>query len=188
SQQRWAAYKKELYAVVYCLRKFHQYVWGRLDLVVHTDHKPLIHMFSSDQLSPALQQWLDVLLDYHFEIKHRDGILNVMPDQLSRMFGSAYAQVPVWGVAGNKDSNRHGSGKDDSGSNVEAVNAASVSSFDAIDNRNNDNESDDNKSIVSSPTNEADLLIELEKRGKICPADPIERERLIAEAHMFGHF
>lgn len=97
-QQRWPAYKKELFGVVYSLRKFHAYVWGRHDVVVHTDHKPLTYIFSSSQLSPALQQWLDVLLDYSFEIKHRDGILNVLPDTLSRMYGCAYAQSPVWGV------------------------------------------------------------------------------------------
>jgi hypothetical protein len=97
-QQRWSAYKKELYGVVYSLRKFHTYVWGRHDLVVHTDHKPLIHIFSSSQLSPALQQWLDVILDYYFDIVHRDGILNIVPDQLSRMFGATYSQSPVWGV------------------------------------------------------------------------------------------
>src|SRR6202789_2043471 len=101
SQHRWSAYKKELYGVVYSLRKFHTYVWGRHDLVVHTDHKPLIHIFSSSQLSPALQQWLDVILDYYFDIVHRDGILNIVPDQLSRMFGAAYSQSPAWGVDGS---------------------------------------------------------------------------------------
>jgi RNase H-like domain found in reverse transcriptase/Integrase core domain/Reverse transcriptase (RNA-dependent DNA polymerase)/Integrase zinc binding domain/Chromo (CHRromatin Organisation MOdifier) domain/Retrotransposon gag protein/Aspartyl protease len=186
SQQRWAAYKKELYAVVYCLRKFHQYIWGRLDLVVHTDHKPLIHMFTSHQLSPALQQWLDVLLDYHFDIKHRDGILNVMPDQLSRMFGSAYAQAPVWGVAESSDV--FATNNKDSNSNIIAARAASVSSSNAIDNQNNHKDTDDNKASNSSHINKVDLLIELEKRGKACPSDPIERERLIAEAHSFGHF
>ncbi|HVW99440.1 MAG TPA: ribonuclease H family protein, partial [Candidatus Babeliaceae bacterium] len=63
-QQRWSAYKKELFGIVYSLRKFHTYVWGRTDLVVHTDHRPLTYIFSSSELSPALQQWLDVILDY----------------------------------------------------------------------------------------------------------------------------
>jgi RNase H-like domain found in reverse transcriptase/Reverse transcriptase (RNA-dependent DNA polymerase)/Integrase zinc binding domain/Integrase core domain/Chromo (CHRromatin Organisation MOdifier) domain/Retrotransposon gag protein/Zinc knuckle len=98
-QQRYAAYKKELFGVVYCLRKFHSYVWGRNDLVIVTDHKPLTYILKSQQLSPALQQWLDVISDYKFEIVHRDGILHVLPDQLSRMFSNFYAPSASWGVS-----------------------------------------------------------------------------------------
>ena len=34
AQRNYAAYKKELWAIVSCLRQFHSYVWGRNDLVV----------------------------------------------------------------------------------------------------------------------------------------------------------
>lgn len=109
SQRRWPTYKKELFGVVYSLRKFHAYIWGRSDVVVHTDHKPLTYIFSSVQLSMPLQYWLDVLLEYQPQIKHRDGILNVVPDTLSRMyseagrFTEAYSRSPVWGVDGSFD-------------------------------------------------------------------------------------
>ena len=92
SQLNYSAYKKELFAIVYCLRKFHSYVWGRSDLVIVTDHRPLVYMLSSPNLSPALQQWLDVILDYNFMIRHRDGILHVLPDALSRMYLDYYAK------------------------------------------------------------------------------------------------
>ena len=69
SQRRYPAYKKELYGIVSCLRRFHSYIWGRNDLVIVTDHKPLTYILESKQLSPALQQWLDVILDYHFTIQ-----------------------------------------------------------------------------------------------------------------------
>ena len=65
------------------------YVWGRTDLVIFTDHKPLTYMFESNELSFALQQWLDVILDYRFEIHYRPGILNVVPDALSRMYSAS---------------------------------------------------------------------------------------------------
>lgn len=100
SQQRWPTYRKELFGIVYSLRKFHTYIWGRMDLVVHTDHKPLTYMFSQTTLSLPLQYWLDVILEYHFEIRHRDGIMNILPDQLSRMFYSAYNSQERWGVKG----------------------------------------------------------------------------------------
>ena len=41
SQCNYSAYKKELYGIVYCLKSFHSYVWGRTDLVLVTDHRPL---------------------------------------------------------------------------------------------------------------------------------------------------
>ena len=97
-QRRYPAYKKELYAIVACLRRFHSYIWGRNDLVIVTDHKPLTYILESKQLSPALQQWLDVILDYNFEIEHRDGILHVLPDRLSRLYTDVYASS-TWGVA-----------------------------------------------------------------------------------------
>jgi len=61
-------YKKELWALIYCLRKFHYYIWGRRDVKVLTDHKPLIHMFKQKNMTVALQQWMDVILDYDLMI------------------------------------------------------------------------------------------------------------------------
>jgi hypothetical protein len=98
-QLKYPAYKREFFGLVYCLRKFNPYIWGRDDLVIITDHKPLTYILNSPQLSPALQQWLDVVMDYRFEIVHRPGILHVVPDALSRMYNSAYGDAPKWGVA-----------------------------------------------------------------------------------------
>jgi hypothetical protein len=102
SQRRYPVYKKELWALVYCLRKFHTFIHGRRNVVVHTDHKPLIHIFKQTQLATALQQWLDVILDYDLIIKYRPGVLHVLPDALSRMYASAYLQESmVWGTHNN---------------------------------------------------------------------------------------
>ena len=96
TQQRYSTYKKELYAIVYCLRQFHAYVWGHQPLVIVTDHMPLTYILTSAILAHALQGWLDVILDYHFTIKHRPGILHVLPDALSRMYEACYSNV--WGA------------------------------------------------------------------------------------------
>jgi hypothetical protein len=182
-QTRWPAYKKELFGVVHSLRKFHTYVWGRHDLVVHTDHKPLTYIFSSPKLSPALQQWLDVLLDYTFEIRHRDGVLNVIPDTLSRMYGSAYTQSPVWGVNGQfvtaPISFEQGEGS--------ASNAVNNPSLTPQSSSKDNNIQCKSASIIASDSS-VDLKIELEKRGKKCPDTDEEKAELIAKAHQFGHF
>ena len=102
SQRNYPVYKKELFGVVYSLRKFHTYIWGRTDVTVLTDHKPLIHILKQKQMAVALQQWLDVLLNYDLTIKYRPGILHVAPDALSRMYTMAYQDEDVaWGTLSN---------------------------------------------------------------------------------------
>jgi transposase InsO family protein len=174
-QQRWSAYKKELWGIVYALRKFHTYIWGRNDLVVHTDHKPLTYMFSSSQLSPSLQQWLDTILDYSFDIRHRDGILNVIPDQLSRMFGSAYSNVPVWGAENLANHISYSLPEQDS---------IKIISLEA--GRDEPDSASDSASITN--TRPSSLEVELEKRGKQCPPTQADRIELIQKEHQFGHF
>lgn len=97
-QRRYSTYKKELYAIVYCLRQFHNYIWGH-KLVIITDHMPLTYILTSTTLAHALQQWLDVIMDYQFTIKHRPGTLHVMPDALSRMYEACYTDGE-WGTTG----------------------------------------------------------------------------------------
>jgi hypothetical protein len=120
-QRRYPAYKKELLGIVSCLRRFHSYIWGRNDLVIITDHKPLTYIQTSKQLSPSLQQWLDVILDYHFDIQHRDGILHVLPDRLSRIFTDVYASS-TWGVESSSLSTIAGVNHDTIASSLPIIN------------------------------------------------------------------
>ena len=102
TQRNYVIYKKELWAMIYCLRKFHTYIWGRRDTVIHTDHKPLIHILHQKSLSVSLQQWLDVILGYDLTIKYRPGILHIIPDALSRMYLHPYKDDnAVWGTHTN---------------------------------------------------------------------------------------
>jgi transposase InsO family protein len=101
TQRNYPVYKKELFAVIYCLRKFHSYLWGR-KVTVLTDHKPLVHITNQKLMTVALQQWLDVLLDYDLVIKYRPGLLHVIPDALSRMYACTYQNEDVvWGTRSN---------------------------------------------------------------------------------------
>jgi hypothetical protein len=101
SQRRWSAYKKEYFGILYCLRQFRAYIWGRDDLIVHTDHKPLTFLLSSPTLSTVVHGWFDELSDYRFKVIHRPGILNVVPDALSRMYANSYDDT--WGVSDKFD-------------------------------------------------------------------------------------
>ncbi len=102
TQRNYPVYKKELFAVIHSLRKFHSYIWGRRDVLVLTDHRPLIHILNQKNLSVALQQWLDVLLHYDLHIQYRPGLLHVYPDAISRMYMGAYDNNNVvWGTLSN---------------------------------------------------------------------------------------
>ena len=98
SQQCYHPYKKELWGVVYCLLKFHVYIY-LVKFTVVTDHKPLVHLFKQVGLSKALFEWLHVILGYTFDIVHRPGILHILPDAVSRLYSAAQkATKAVWGT------------------------------------------------------------------------------------------
>ena len=86
SELNYPAYKKELVGIVYCLLQFHTWIYGRTDLTLFTDHKPLTYLLDQEKASTTLQQWLDVVLRYDFDIYYRPGELNVLPDALSRLY------------------------------------------------------------------------------------------------------
>jgi hypothetical protein len=97
-EQRYSAYKKELRALVYCLMKFHAWIVHRKFTIV-TDHKPLLNILTQKNLSNALQQWLDVIIGYTFDVIHRPGIMHVLPDALSRLYSTTYSDPSlVWGT------------------------------------------------------------------------------------------
>jgi transposase InsO family protein len=169
-QRKYSAYKKELFAIVFCLRKFHSFVYGRTDLVIHTDHKPLTYMNEVSNLAPALQQWLDVIQDYSFEIIHREGILNVLPDALSRMYGEAYSSSDTWGVNPRFPS--------------APPTDISIKALDLVDR----GEREASAPSASSSSAASNLQVELEKRGKKSPSSDEEKQSMIAQEHAMGHF
>jgi transposase InsO family protein len=83
-QKNYGAGKRECLGVVFALRAFHLFLRGR-KFTLFTDHDPLTSLFTKHQLAAPFADWLDVLLEYDFDIVHRPGVDMVMPDALSRM-------------------------------------------------------------------------------------------------------
>lgn len=192
-QQRYSVYKKELFGIVYCLRQFHVYIWGRSDLVVYTDHKPLTHMKESPTLSQPLQQWFDVIQDYSFEIRHRPGILNVLPDALSRMYCDVY-RGRAWGTASPTALSEAATSLVGEGTALAAITVESTPTYTTISDLDFPKDDSTLAQIMDEPplditlrAADLDLQVELEKRGKIAPAEASRRE-LIEREHAFGHF
>ena len=177
-QRNYPAYKKELLAIVYSLRQFHSFIWGRTDLVMLTDHKPLVYILSSETLSPALQQWLDVILEYRFVVQHRPGIMNHLPDALSRMYSALYPTT--WGVPTKEVMSTDKEGNllvnYSSSAPIVATTAASIT------------EAGGREARQLTESNQIDLAVELERRGMKAPPES-ERIQLIEQMHFGGgHF
>ncbi len=72
SEQNYAQLEKEALSLVYGVKKFHQYLYGRPFTLV-TDHKPLTAIFGSKKGIPSLattrlQRWALLLSAYSYEI------------------------------------------------------------------------------------------------------------------------
>ncbi|GJJ77462.1 hypothetical protein EMPS_09821 [Entomortierella parvispora] len=84
-ERNYPAYKKELLGIVYALKKFHYYLWGR-HFTLYTDHKPLTFIQNQTDLPTTIANWTETILSHDFECIYRPGLLNIIPDALSRAF------------------------------------------------------------------------------------------------------
>ena len=86
TEQRYSQIEKELYAIVFGCRHFHQYLYGRHFQVI-SDHKPLETILNRpiNKSSPRLQRMLLHLQPYDFSITYRPGTEIPIPDTLSRL-------------------------------------------------------------------------------------------------------
>ena len=80
---------KEALAIVFGVKKFHQYLFGH-DFEIHTDHKPLLGLFKEDKQIPVMaaariQRWALTLAAYEYTIQFKQGNKNGNADGLSRL-------------------------------------------------------------------------------------------------------
>jgi hypothetical protein len=100
TEQRYAQIEKEGLAIVYSLRKFHHFLFGR-QFLLHTDHKPLLHLMGPKQGIPLhavsrLSRWALILADYQYRLEYID--TDHMPaDYLSRLPTGASETEPCSG-------------------------------------------------------------------------------------------
>ena len=88
TEQRYSQLDKEALAIIFGIRKFHQYVAGR-QFEIHTDHKPLMYLFKENRsishlASARIQRWSLMLAAYDYSVKYRAGKDVPNADALSR--------------------------------------------------------------------------------------------------------
>ena len=89
SERNYAQIEKEALSIVFGIKKFHQYLYGRKFTLV-TDHKPLLSLLGPQSGFPTLatarmQRWALLLSGYQYDIQYRSTTKHANADCLSRL-------------------------------------------------------------------------------------------------------
>jgi hypothetical protein len=84
AESRYSAIEKELLAVIWAVKHFRPYLYGR-KFTIYTDHRPLAWLYSLKEPNSKLTRWRLRLQEYDFEIIYKSGKQNLNADALSRI-------------------------------------------------------------------------------------------------------
>ena len=89
AEQNYAQIEREALAIVFGVRKFHQYLYGN-KFTLLTDHRPLTSILSPVKSTPSMaaarmQRWALLLSAHEYTIQYRKGALHANADGLSRL-------------------------------------------------------------------------------------------------------
>jgi len=89
--------KLEGLGLVWALETADEYIRHNGNTVVYTDHKALPAIFQHDNelLNRTLASWADKILSYEFTIEYVQGIHNIIPDILSRMYTRNHSDLEI---------------------------------------------------------------------------------------------
>ena len=74
---------KELLAILYCVKTFRPYLYGR-EFQLETDHRSLVCLYNMKNPNSKLLQWRLYLNQYDDNIIYKKGVINFNADALSR--------------------------------------------------------------------------------------------------------
>lgn len=92
AQKNYSVTEQECLAAIVSVKRFRPYVEGH-DFTIVTDHASLKWLMSQTDLNSRLARWALKLQAFRFTIEHRRGLLNVVPDALSRMNEDEIASI-----------------------------------------------------------------------------------------------
>ena len=96
AEQHYVQIEKECLAIVEAFNKFDQWLLGKSDITVHTDHQPLQSIFQKDLASSPkhLQNMMLFLQRYNFAVSYRKGSSLHLADTLFRALCRDEATTP----------------------------------------------------------------------------------------------
>ena len=89
AERKYAQLDKEALAIVFGVKRFHQYLFGR-KFTILSDHKPLQYLLGETRGIPAMasariQRWALTLSAYNYVINYKPGVDHANADGLSRL-------------------------------------------------------------------------------------------------------
>ena len=89
AERNYSQIEKEGLAIVYAIKKFHQYLYGR-HFTIFSDHKPSLGLLSESSPIPSvtaarIQRWALLLSSYNYELRYQKGTANANADGMSRL-------------------------------------------------------------------------------------------------------
>ena len=89
AQRNYSQIEKEALSIIFGLKKFHQFLYGRSFTII-TDHKPLLQLFSPTKPVPhhcaaRLQRWALLLASYDYKLQFRPTAAHSDADSVSRL-------------------------------------------------------------------------------------------------------
>jgi len=86
AQINYSASKRELLSIMYAVTAVHEWIFG-VPITVYCDHRPLVDISQGNAISNrVMRDWWQTLSRYDITMVHRPGVLNVLPDLLSRLY------------------------------------------------------------------------------------------------------
>ena len=87
TERNYSQIEKEALAIIYAIKKFHQYLFGER-FILFTDHKPLLGLFSEKKginniAAARMQRWAILLFAYDYTLKYCSGAENSNADFFS---------------------------------------------------------------------------------------------------------
>uniref|UniRef100_A0A0K0EA36 Reverse transcriptase domain-containing protein n=1 Tax=Strongyloides stercoralis TaxID=6248 RepID=A0A0K0EA36_STRER len=82
-EKRWQITEKEALAVVFAVRKFHHYIWGKVT-DVYTDQCAVVSIKNAKENQTKLRRYQLTLMAYNLNIYYKEGKRNVLADLMSR--------------------------------------------------------------------------------------------------------
>jgi len=83
AEKKYETTRKELLAVVYGLKQYRQYLFGR-HFIIRTDRAALSWLRRTPEPMPQLARWLTFIEQYDYEVVHRPGAKHGNADGLCR--------------------------------------------------------------------------------------------------------
>ena len=84
TEQKYSTIEKELLAIIYAVKTFRPYIYGR-KFLIYTDHRPLVWLWKLKEPNSKLLRWKLRLEEYDFEVIYKKGKYNLNADTLSRI-------------------------------------------------------------------------------------------------------